>query len=158
MTQETLTTSPRLHYAGLGLRFLALVIDFAFLSLLFFPATRIIKGTWLLTSADHQWNYGWFISDPLCLTFLAFIVLYFVVFEGTVGATLGKRLTHLKIIRADGAPPNLKQALIRNLLRAVDALPAFSLLGIYLIATSPERVRFGDRVAGTRVVVISDRD
>ena len=29
---------------------------------------------------------------------------------------------------------------------------AYVVLGVYLIATSPERARFGDRVAHTRVV------
>jgi len=35
----------------------------------------------------------------------------------------------------------------------VDSLPALNILGVVLIATSPERARFGDRVAGTRVII-----
>jgi uncharacterized RDD family membrane protein YckC len=34
----------------------------------------------------------------------------------------------------------------------VGELPAFHIVGIVLILRSPERARFGDRVAGTRVV------
>jgi hypothetical protein len=41
---------------------------------------------------------------------------------------------------------------LRNLLRLVDGLPALGILGAYLIATSQERTRLGDRCADTRVV------
>ena len=35
--------------------------------------------------------------------------------------------------------------ILRNVLRAVDALPALNILGVVLIAYSPERARRGDR-------------
>jgi len=143
---------PKLLYAGVGVRFAALLIDFLLLSVLFFPATRAIKGTWLMSAADHVWSVGWFVSDPLCLTFLAIIVAYFVLSEGLWGATPGKRLLRLEVISADGSKVSITQGLVRNILRAVDSLPAFNVLGVILILRSPERARFGDRVAGTRVV------
>jgi len=142
-----------MQYASLGRRFAALAIDFVLLSLIFFPVTRLVKGTWVMTAGEHQWGYGWFITDPLCLAFLAVIVLYFVVMEGLVGATIGKRLLGMRVVRPDGSNADLKQALVRNLVRAVDALPAFCILGVVLIVRSPERARFGDRVARTRVIV-----
>ena len=140
-------------YGGLGRRFLALVIDFVVFGVVFFPVTRIVKGTWLMSQSDHLWGYGWLVTDPLCLTFLAVIVIYFVVLEGMYGATIGKRLVGLCVVGLDGHKPGIRRALIRNLLRAVDGLPALNILGVVLIATSPERKRFGDRVAGTRVLV-----
>ncbi|MFH2055191.1 MAG: RDD family protein [bacterium] len=140
------------HFAGLGLRIAALALDFIFLSLFFFPVTRLVKGTWLLSNSEHLWNYGWFVTDPLCLAFLAVIVLYFVVLEGLFGATLGKRVLGLRVVGEDGREPGLGPALVRNLLRAVDALPVFSILGMVLILTSPERTRLGDRIADTRVI------
>ncbi|UCG61624.1 MAG: RDD family protein [Candidatus Zixiibacteriota bacterium] len=142
-------------YANLGRRFWALVIDFLILSMIFFPVTRIVKGVWIMSSGDHLWGFGWLITDPLCLIFLLVIFLYFVVLEGTLGATIGKRLLILRVVRLDGTTPGLKRALIRNLLRLVDGLPAFNILGVVLIVKSPERARFGDRVAGTRVIVRS---
>jgi uncharacterized RDD family membrane protein YckC len=39
---------------------------------------------------------------------------YYVIFEGTGGATLGKRLLHLQVIRADGHGASLGTALARN--------------------------------------------
>lgn len=48
--------------------------------------------------------------------------------------------------------------LVRNALRAVDSLPAFNILGAVLIRRSAERARFGDRVAGTRVIRVRLRE
>jgi uncharacterized RDD family membrane protein YckC len=48
--------------------------------------------------------------------------------------------------------PGLLKALLRNLLRLVDALPVLSILGVVLIIYSGERARVGDLLAGTRVV------
>jgi len=143
------------QYAGLWPRFLTLVIDFLVLSIIFFTVTRLVKGVWIMSGQDHLYNYGYFITDPLCLIFLAVIALYFVILEGRFGATIGKRLLNLQVVDISGGKSGLKRALIRNLLRAVDALPAFSILGVLLIVTSPERIRLGDRIAGTRVIIRS---
>jgi len=153
MKGDERSPADRPAYVGLGPRFIALILDFFLLSLVFFPITRAVKGVWIMSSQDHLWEYGWFITDPLCLVFLVVIVLYFVVFEGTIGATIGKRLLGLRVVRVEGGPPGVGRALIRNVLRVVDALPAFCILGAALIATSPQRARFGDRIAGTRVII-----
>jgi len=139
-------------YAGLWPRLAALIVDFIFLSLLFFPITRIVKGVWIMSSTDHMWEYGWFVTDPLCLIFLAIIVVYFILLEGIFGATIGKKIMRLQVVRTDGHHPGVGRSAVRNLLRAIDALPAFSILGIVLIVTSDEKTRLGDRVAGTRVI------
>ena len=141
-------------YAGLGRRFLALSVDALLLSAVFFPTTRIVKGVWLMAPSDHLWRVGWFISDPLCMIFLLVIAIYFVVLEGVFGRTVGKWFLGLQVIRKDAGNPGLLRALLRNLLRLVDALPVLSILGVVLIIRSPEKARVGDLVAGTRVVKI----
>ena len=75
--------------AGLGVRFGALVIDALLFCAVFFPVTRIVKGVWIMSAADHRWANGLFITDPLRLIFLALMLLYFVLLEGLVEATLG---------------------------------------------------------------------
>ena len=140
------------RYAGVWPRFGALVADFALLSAVFFPVTHIVKGTWLMTAEDHRWASGWFVTDPLCLIFLLVIFLYFVLMEGLAGGTVGKKMLNLRIISVDGGSVGLGKALLRNLLRIVDALPVLNILGIVLIIRTGEKTRFGDRVAGTRVV------
>ncbi len=146
-------------YAGLLPRFWALLIDFALFVSLFLPATRLIKGVWVMSAADHRWARGNFITDPLCIAFLIVMLFYFVILEGLEGATLGKWMLGLRVINADdGSKPGLTKSLVRNLLRFVDGLPALSILGIVLIVRSPQHARFGDRVADTRVIKKSSTD
>ncbi|MFH1689775.1 MAG: RDD family protein [Candidatus Eisenbacteria bacterium] len=139
-------------YAGVWPRFSALVADIVLLSCVFFPVTRIVKGTWVMSASDHDWAVGQFVTDPLCLAFLAVMFLYFVLLEGLVGFTLGKRLMRLRVVTVSGGRPGLVRALVRNVLRIVDGLPTLGLVGAIFIWTTPDRARVGDLVAGTRVV------
>jgi uncharacterized RDD family membrane protein YckC len=142
-------------YAGLRERFLALLLDALLFCACFFPITRIVKGVWLMSPNDHNWVRDWFIFDPLCLAFLVIMGLYFIALEGWLGATLGKWILGLRVIGLDGRRAGLWKGIVRNALRLVDGLPAFNLLGVILIQRSKERTRFGDRIAGTRVIRIS---
>ncbi len=142
------------RYAGLGKRFLALLIDFLLFCSAFFPITRIAKGVWLMSPNDHNWVNGWFIFDPLCLIFLILMALYMVLLEGLVGATVGKWAVGLRVIGTDGRVPGLWKSILRNSLRLVDSLPTLNILGVILIARSEERARFGDGIAGTRVIQV----
>ena len=140
------------NYAGLAARFFALTVDFLLFSTFFFPATRIVKGVWLMSPSDHHWGIAWVVFDPICAAFLGIIVLYFVILEGMVGATFGKWVLGIRVVGRNGGKPGLRKSLLRNVLRLVDTLPVLNILGVVLILRSPERARFGDRVAGTRVV------
>jgi uncharacterized RDD family membrane protein YckC len=111
-----------------------------------------VKGTWIMSAADHRWNLGWFVTDPLCIVFLVSMFLYFVLLEGLAGGTVGKRLLRLRVVDTGGGRAGLGRALLRNVLRVVDSLLACGVLGAVLIAKTPDRARFGDRVAGTRVI------
>jgi uncharacterized RDD family membrane protein YckC len=128
-----------------------MAIDAALFCAAFFPVTRLLKGVWLMAPADHRWRHGLFVFDPLCLAFLLLIVAYYIALEA-LGGTAGKRLLGLRIIDAAGRPPGLRASVIRNALRIVDSLPVGYVLGALLVATSAERTRLGDRLAGTRVI------
>lgn len=143
-----------MRYAGLMKRFLALVIDFALFSAVFFPITRIAKGVWIMSASDHRWSSGLFITDPLCFIFLAAIILYFVLMEAYLGVTLGKKIVGIRVAGIGGEKPGLTKSVVRNVLRAIDSLPALNILGVALILSSDENARLGDRLAGTRVVNI----
>lgn len=140
------------RFAGLGIRFLALLLDLLIFCAVFFPVTRLTKGVWIIGSSGHRWRSGLFITDPLCLVFLAVMVLYFILFEGLAGATPGKQAAGIRVVRVEGGKPGIGRALTRNILRIVDGLPALNILGVLLIARSREKARFGDRIAGTRVI------
>lgn len=70
------------------------------------------------------------------------------------GATPGKKLMGLAVVRDDGAPVDWPAALIRNLLRAVDFLPVVYGIGFVAMVASRDFKRLGDLVAGTVVVYL----
>jgi uncharacterized RDD family membrane protein YckC len=80
------------------------------------------------------------------------MVLYYVLMEGLFGGTLGKWVLGLRVVRTDGGRPGWWKGMVRNTLRLIDSLPAFNIQGVILILRSAERARFGDRIAGTRVI------
>jgi len=157
MTAGGILMKNKSEYAGLWERFLALLLDALLFCACFFPITRLFKGVWLMSPNDHNWVRGWFIFDPLCLAFLVIMGLYFIVLEGWLGATLGKWILGLRVIGLDGRRAGLWKGIVRNALRLVDGLPAFNLLGVILIQRSKDRARFGDRIAGTRVILVSSQ-
>ncbi|UCF78607.1 MAG: RDD family protein [Candidatus Eiseniibacteriota bacterium] len=139
-------------YAGVGVRFLALLVDLAVFCAVFFPVTRVVKGVWVMSPRDHEWTHGWFITDPLCVAFFLVMAAYYVLLEGLSGATIGKRALGIRVVSTDGRRPGIVRGFLRNLLRLVDGLPALNILGVIAIVRSPERARIGDAVAKTRVV------
>lgn len=82
-------------------------------------------------------------------------IAYFFVMEGLVGATLGKFVMGIRVVKEDGSRLDWSAALIRNVARIVDAFPYFLpyLVGaISVWSSDPLRQRLGDRWASTVVV------
>lgn len=77
---------------------------------------------------------------------------YFIYFEGAYGQTLGKRVLGIVVVEDDGTACDFTDSLLRNLLRVVDVLPGFYILGLVVILLTDENQRIGDVVAGTVVV------
>jgi len=129
-------------------RGIAWLLDILFLSLFFFPATYLYSGKWIMGPEEHLWG----ISDPICLVFLFIIFAYLICMEAYAGWTVGKRILGMEVVDENGDKIGLSKSIIRNLLRLVDGLPAFNILGIVFIAYSPKDQRFGDRIAKTFVI------
>lgn len=69
------------------------------------------------------------------------------------GQTPGKRLMHVRVLTIDGRPINGLQAVLRNVLRALDMQPfIFCQVGLISAATNDRFQRLGDLAAGTMVV------
>ena len=135
---------------GVLRRGLAWILDILFLSIFFFPFTYLYSGKWVMGSQEHLWG----ITDPICLVFLLIIFTYFTVMEAYVGWTIGKVLLGMKVVDNKGSLIGLKKSATRNLLRMVDGLPAFNILGVVLITSSEKGQRFGDRIAKAYVTKI----
>jgi uncharacterized RDD family membrane protein YckC len=138
--------------AGVGSRFLALLIDtliqFAAIVMVLVSVLLLFNGVLEIVRNSWQW--------ALAILILVIFTLnygYFAVFE-TIwnGQTPGKRTMSLRVIRDSGRPITAFDALTRNLLRIIDALPALYAIGIISMLSSRQSKRLGDFVAGTVVV------
>jgi uncharacterized RDD family membrane protein YckC len=95
------------------------------------------------------------IGGPPVLMATVLWLAYMTLMESKYGASLGKRRRGLRVVMEDGEPVTPEAALMRNLLRFLDALPYVVpyLVGAVVASNSPLMQRFGDRVAETIVVV-----
>jgi uncharacterized RDD family membrane protein YckC len=70
------------------------------------------------------------------------------------GQTPGKRIFRLRVLTIEGQPIQAWQAILRNFLRSVDALPSFMYQVGFLSAAMNDRFqRLGDLACGTMVVL-----
>ena len=68
------------------------------------------------------------------------------------GRTIGKRIFHLRVMDIQGLQLKFSQIVIRNLMRAVDGLPLFYMVGGITSLVSSKAQRFGDIAANTVVI------
>ncbi len=150
--------------ASIGNRFLAVAIDHfiqylsIFLMAWFFLSLAGISSSEVVDTPDRLFLEmpKWTIAILIIVLFLIF-ALYFILFEWLWnGQTPGKRLLKLRVIREDGRPLTLWEAIARNLLRVCDAAPGFIVpiysIGLIVIFLSGRDQRVGDIFAGTVVV------
>jgi uncharacterized RDD family membrane protein YckC len=83
-------------------------------------------------------------------------VFYFSIFEWAYGATIGKMILQLRVVREDGTPGGLWTVFLRSLLRYVDGL--FFGIPAAMSMCHNYNQRIGDRVAKTFVVSSRDPD
>jgi uncharacterized RDD family membrane protein YckC len=93
------------------------------------------------------------------LVYIALELGYFHVMESATGQTLGKRLFDLRVVRKEDAGPASAKAISgRTVLRLIDALPGFYLVGVLtMILSGKRRQRLGDLAVGTIVTRASAR-
>jgi uncharacterized RDD family membrane protein YckC len=132
----------------LGRRIGAAIIDLGIVILIVLLVGGII-GNDTAAGAPDSARFG--TLDRLFILLLSFG--YYWVLEAGWGQTLGKRALGIKVVRADGSKPGVGATFVRTLLRAIDGLPGFYLVGlIAILATGERRQRLGDMAAKTRVV------
>ncbi|MBK8190618.1 MAG: RDD family protein [Vampirovibrionales bacterium] len=139
-------TVVNLELAGLGNRLMAALIDLAILGLL-------MAGSFVLAFQIRPFSAE--IS-----TSLSYLLPFCVSFGGSFlqewlwkGRSVGKAMLCIRVVRVNGQPIGVWEALGRNLFRMIDVW----MLGVGLLAImfTPHERRFGDFLAGT--IVINDR-
>jgi uncharacterized RDD family membrane protein YckC len=153
--------------ASIGNRFLAVGIDhfiqyfaiFIVVWIMFsvagYSSSEVVTETDKLLSEMPKWT-----AAILIIGIFLIFAGYFIIFEWMWnGQTPGKRLLKLRVIREDGRPLTLWEAIARNLLRVGDAVPGFIVpvysVGLIVLFLSSRDQRLGDIFAGT--VVIRER-
>lgn len=140
--------------AGIGSRFLAAAIDTFLIGLLLVVTnlTLFFLLANLLSAADLSESASWF-AALFGLVSFAFLWGYYIFFEILWnGQSPGKRWFGLRVLRTDGTPIGLSEAIIRNLIRIVDFLPAYYGVGVITMFLNERARRLGDLAAGTLVV------
>lgn len=143
-----------LEPAGLGSRFVARVVDTllwaAVVLLLALVAVFILANLERLPAGS--WAQG-ILGAVLVALLYGLMLAYDIVFElRWNGQTPGKRLAGIRVQRDGGGPIDFRSSCIRNLLRPVDMVPVFYLLGALVIFLNRRRQRLGDLAAGTMVI------
>ena len=138
-----------MQLAGPVSRFLAWFMDTLCVSVALSLAWQILGA---VTAVDKQVG--------LALGILAGFLIstgYFILLEWIWrGQTIGKRLLRLRVIDEQGMRLKFSQVAVRNLLRAVDCLPYFYLVGGLACVLSRRSQRLGDVAASTVVMRIPD--
>lgn len=150
--------------ASIGNRFLAVAVDHFIQYLLIFIAALAFYNLSAFGESVKEFGAGAILEEMPKWTIAILIIVIFLIFAGYFilfewlwnGQTPGKRLLKLRVIRIDGRPITLWEAMARNLLRIFDAVPGFVLpvysIGLIAIFVSCRDQRIGDVFAGTVVV------
>lgn len=97
-----------------------------------------------------NWNFGVALS---VISYFVISIGYGIFFEWTWrGQTVGKKLLRLRVMDVEGMRLQFNQIVVRNLLRFVDALPAFYFVGGLTCWLNSRCQRLGDIAANTVVV------
>lgn len=110
-----------------------------------------LSGAAYNNHVSGQTNVGIDLSGGALLFLAVFGFGYYIGCESATGATLGKRLVGIRVVGEDGEPVTLGAAVVRNLVRVVDAL-FFYFVGFIFAILSTRGQRLGDRAAHTIVV------
>jgi uncharacterized RDD family membrane protein YckC len=140
-----------LRKAGVLRRYVAVLLD---AGIVLFPLALVLgllNGGGYAERSDDSVRLGVDVAGKATWLFLLVGLAYYIFGEALTGATLGKRIVRIRVVDEHGEQPTLGAAVVRNILRPVDAL-CFYLVGAVFALTSPLGQRLGDRVAHTVVV------
>jgi uncharacterized RDD family membrane protein YckC len=142
--------------AGIGSRFVAILVDYliwtAVFAVLAILAAIVLPALHAFADVSANWAVG-----IIFLIVFFFQWGYFTLFEAFgSGRTPGKRVMKIHVIHRSGRAISFVESLARNLLRFVDFLPNFYVVGVVAMFLNRQNQRVGDMVAGT--LVVRDRE
>jgi uncharacterized RDD family membrane protein YckC len=145
-----------LRIAGPGTRSFAFLIDWQIRLLAALALILLAVLLRFLPNALRPLAHGVAIATFVLAALIYF--LYHPVLEVLMrGRTPGKRRAGARIVTVEGATPTVGSLLMRNLFRLIDSMPGFYMVGLGCCLFTTQRVRLGDLVAGT-VLVLDEAD
>jgi uncharacterized RDD family membrane protein YckC len=142
-----MTGEPRVSYAGIATRAIALVIDAALAQALVLTAAAalalvgsLVGGISLQTPGRVVAGVAWAVA----------VGGYFVLFWTTAGRTPGMRLLGLRVVGPDGGHPRTARAVVRLVGLVLAIVPLFA--GFLPVLVDDRRRALQDFLAGTVVV------
>ena len=136
--------------AGLGERILGRLIDLgiflALYLLMFFVSPYFTSGGTGKNRTIILWVFGFIFCfyDLVCELFFN-------------GQSVGKRVMKVKVVSLNGARPTLGQYLLRWVFRMIDFTITLHLASLISVASTPNKQRIGDLVAGTTLIKTEPR-
>ncbi len=136
------------HLASFGSRIGAYLIDMLIIfALVIFAVSIIANVQAVYTSESMDWLFY--------LLIITVFYGYFILLEGPLGKgkTVGKRALNLKVVKKkDHGKIGYGKSFVRNILRFIDWLPFFYIIGMIIIHDSDLNQRIGDKAAETIVI------
>ena len=135
----------------------ALLLDLVVFSILLTIVNLVFGATQVTSGSPPNGQPGTFFYSTVTAVAWPWLwllwMVYYIVPESLYGASLGKLLLGVRVVRVDGRPLSVGSIVTRNVLRFVDALPFFYLIGGISVLATANSQRVGDRWAGTTVVL-----
>jgi uncharacterized RDD family membrane protein YckC len=152
---QELRAPEQTHYASLGYRLAAIVIDTFVLFVALVIIFSIAVATGVLNVNDPALSGG-FSLDRTAPTWLyvvtyGLIFVYYTLFEALTHASVGKLVLGMRVTMDDGSRPTGGAIVLRNLVRLPEVLFWYVPSGISCLASSSNK-RLGDLAARTVVV------
>ncbi len=147
------TASVRMpQFAGFWIRLVAFIIDSLLVGLLFL--VLVGAGIFGYISGSDSDVLNELMSDPFGINlnfyngiFFTLNIAYFSFFLSRSGQTPGKMICGLKVIRVDGGPLGIGQAVLRTLGYYLNEITLF--IGFFWVAIDQKKQGLHDKIAGT---------
>ena len=136
------------EYAGFWIRFVAKIIDYVLLWVAYFGISTILAL--LMNPVVNSQKLNWSYFGASYAVWILIWISYCTFFLGKYGATPGKMMCKLKVIRPDGSPLTFGRAFGRYWAGGVSSLTLF--IGYLIAAWDSEKRALHDRIADTRVI------
>ena len=145
--REGAVPAGQLSLAGIGARFVAIFLDGLILQAVQF-VVELVMGLFMVSITTPEAAAGLAVLNVLVS--LAISLSYEAFFLAAKGATPGKMVMKLRVVRPDGSPISMGQAWGRTLGKQVSAL--ILMIGYLMAFWDEEKRALHDRMAGTRVI------